>query len=238
MDFLGDVELERSSVVANCRMNRGRGLVGSNGYARELGFHPLDLAPPDRPFRWLDLCCGQGRALGDAARAARDRGGPAVAITGVDLVGMFDPGPGPLPGLHLVEASVSTWSPRLDDRFDLITCVHGLHYVGDKLNLIARAAGWLADDGRFVATLDLANLHVVGVASPARHLRASFRRAGLPYDERRRLIRRAGCGAIALPYTYLGADAAAGPNFTGQPAVRSIYRMAGEPRGLDMNRNG
>ena len=42
MDLLGDDELERSAVVANCRMNRERGLVGSNGYAVELGFDPLD----------------------------------------------------------------------------------------------------------------------------------------------------------------------------------------------------
>jgi len=42
MDLLDDEELERSAVVANCRMNRERGLAGSNGYDRELGFHPLD----------------------------------------------------------------------------------------------------------------------------------------------------------------------------------------------------
>ena len=75
---------------------------------------------------------------------------------GVDLVGMFlRPDPG-LTCLRLVEASLSTWRP--DRTFDLITCVHGLHYVGDKLGLIARAASWLAEDGLFVANLDLANL--------------------------------------------------------------------------------
>ena len=65
------------------------------------------------------------------------------------------PDPG-LTCLRLVEASLSTWRP--DRPFDLITCVHGLHYVGDKLGLIARAASWLAEDGLFVASLDLANL--------------------------------------------------------------------------------
>src|SRR4051812_27297976 len=43
MRLLSDDILERSAVVANCRMNRERGLVGSNGYAKELGFNPLDL---------------------------------------------------------------------------------------------------------------------------------------------------------------------------------------------------
>ena len=32
-----------------------------------------------------------------------------------------------LPCLHLVEASLSFWSPT--GSFDLITCVHGLHYT-------------------------------------------------------------------------------------------------------------
>src|SRR5947208_14482126 len=41
MDLLGDDELERSAVVANCRMNRERELSGSNGYDRELGLDPL-----------------------------------------------------------------------------------------------------------------------------------------------------------------------------------------------------
>jgi hypothetical protein len=40
MRFLSDDQLERSGVVANCRMNRERDLTGSNGYDRELGFNP------------------------------------------------------------------------------------------------------------------------------------------------------------------------------------------------------
>ncbi len=42
MRLKDDEGLERSSVVANCLMNRERGLLGSNGYDRELGFNPLD----------------------------------------------------------------------------------------------------------------------------------------------------------------------------------------------------
>ena len=41
MRLLDDDELERSAVVANCRMNRERNLLGSNGYERELDFDPL-----------------------------------------------------------------------------------------------------------------------------------------------------------------------------------------------------
>jgi predicted TPR repeat methyltransferase len=60
--------------------------------------------------------------------------------------------------LRLVEASVTAWRP--ERTFDLITCVHGLHYVGDKLGLITRATSWLAKDGLFVASLDVHNLKV------------------------------------------------------------------------------
>ena len=73
MRLQSDEELERSAVVANCRMNRERNLVGSNGYDKELGFNPLDLLKErialGRPAAWLDLCCGTGRALIEAARA-------------------------------------------------------------------------------------------------------------------------------------------------------------------------
>lgn len=189
MGLLPDVELERSAVVANCRMNRGRNLTGSNGYGRELGFDPLDFlrgrASGNRQTGWLELCCGTGKALIDAARIAHGEG-LDVEIVGVDLVGMFhrtDPG---LTSLRLVEASLSGWRP--DHPFDLITCVHGLHYVGDKLGLIARAASWLTEDGLFVASLDLHNMKISDCELPVRRIAADLRRAGLEYDRRRRLV--------------------------------------------------
>jgi hypothetical protein len=40
--LLDDDALERSTVVADCTMNRERQLVGPNSYARELRFNPLD----------------------------------------------------------------------------------------------------------------------------------------------------------------------------------------------------
>jgi hypothetical protein len=71
MKLKSDDELERSAVVANCRMNRERRLTGSNGYAKELGFNPVDFLrerfAQDRTVAWPDLCCGTGRALVEAA---------------------------------------------------------------------------------------------------------------------------------------------------------------------------
>ncbi|AMV40223.1 class I SAM-dependent methyltransferase [Planctomyces sp. SH-PL62] len=227
MDLLDDDELERSAVVANCRMNRERGLLGSNGYDRELGFNPLDVlrkpSGESRPAGWLDLCCGSGKALIEAARIVHDEG-MDVEIVGVDLAGLFRRVDPDQDRLRLVEASLGDWRP--DRGFDLISCVHGLHYVGDKLALIARAASWLTEDGLFVASLDLHNLKIADASPLGRRIAAALRRAGLEYDRRRRLVSCRGRKAVDLPYRYLGADDRAGPNYTGQPAVDSYYADA------------
>jgi SAM-dependent methyltransferase len=231
MDLLDDEELERSAVVASCRMNRERGLLGSNGYDRELGFNPLDvLRKPSgegRPAAWLDLCCGSGKALIEAAQMAHDEG-LDVEIVGVDLAGLFRRVDPELNRLRLVEASLSDWRP--DRSFDLITCVHGLHYVGDKFGLIARAASWLTGDGLFTASLDLHDVKISDGESTGRRLAAGLRRAGLEYDRRRRLVSCQGRRTVELPHRYLGADEQAGPNYTGQPAVDSYYEIVEKPR--------
>jgi ubiquinone/menaquinone biosynthesis C-methylase UbiE len=65
---------------------------------------------------WLDLCCGTGRALIQAATVTeRDR--LPIEIVGVDLLGMFAENHSR--SLTLIEASLSTWSPA--KTFDLIT---------------------------------------------------------------------------------------------------------------------
>jgi SAM-dependent methyltransferase len=136
--LLDDEALESSAVVANSAMNRERQLAGVNSYTRELGFNPLDWVTarigqsPQTMIGWLDLCCGTGRCLLQAADTlARDGLDHLVTIVGVDLVDFFDPTPVQGAALQLTCASITSWSPPR--RFDLITCVHGLHYLGDKL---------------------------------------------------------------------------------------------------------
>lgn len=211
--LLADVALEASPVVANNAMNRLRGLRGANSYARELGFDPVERlrALPSVPA-WLDLCCGSGRALIDAAAAFGDR---PVTLIGVDLVEFFAPAPPDRP--LLIAESVTRYAPGRT--FDLITCVHGLHYVGDRLGVLTRAASWLAADGLLIADLDLAEV----VTGDARMLRRDLREAGFEYDARRRRVVRRGPGTASLPYRYLGADDRAGAGYTGQPSVRSHY---------------
>jgi len=207
--LLDDFALAGSPVVANNAMNRERGLLGVNSYEREAGLDPLSrLTGGDA---WLDLCCGSGRALFEAAADPRARG---VTITGVDLVDFFVPAVRP-PGLELVVADVSAWRPsRL---YDLITCVHGLHYVGDRLGLLARAASWLTPSGLLVADFD------PGQVTGAGGLVGELRRHGFGYDARARRITLRGGREVVFPYRYLGADDTAGPNYTGQPAVRAYY---------------
>ncbi|GAA1590372.1 class I SAM-dependent methyltransferase [Actinomadura kijaniata] len=202
--LLDDDALERSPVVANNAMNRERTL---RGYARGLG---VDIVAA-RPARWLDLCCGTGRALFEAAALL-----PDTEIVGVDLVDHFLPAVPPA-NLRLVTASVAAWEPP--GAFDLITCVHGLHYVGDKLGTLARVASWLAPDGLFVADFDARGVHV---PSP-RRLAAELRANGFVHDARRRRVSLRGRREVAFPYRYRGADDQVGPNYTGQPAVASFY---------------
>jgi SAM-dependent methyltransferase len=227
--LLSDEQLESSSVVANCAMNRERQLDGVNSYERELGFQPLQwlLArlgerDDDRPVAWLDLCCGTGRPLVQAADQLVGAGlAHRVRMVGVDLVDFFDPNPHPADLLSLSCASATAWSPSR--RFDLITCVHGLHYVGDKLGVLARAAGWLTQGGLFVADLDLDSVGLASGRPAGRSLVTALHAAGFTVDPRERKVSRTGPGQVSLPYTYLGADDRTGPNYTGQPAVTSYY---------------
>jgi hypothetical protein len=97
VDLLDDDALAASAVVANCAMNRERQLAGVNSYARELGFDPVELLTAgfaDSPrgstsVAWLDLCCGTGRAVIQAAERLAGLAG-RVEFVGVDLVDAFD----------------------------------------------------------------------------------------------------------------------------------------------------
>jgi trans-aconitate methyltransferase len=215
MRLVDDEELARSAVVANRAMNRTRRLSGRDGYAAVLGVDIVER----RPSSWLDLCCGSGRALLDAAELL----GPDVPITGVDLVDFFA---GPTPAqVELVSSSVTTWQPSRS--YDLITCVHGLHYVGDKLAVLTKAASWLTPDGLLAANFDLTSIRQADGTTTGPRLAKALRQAGFQYDARSKRISRTGHAALTLPFHYLGADGQAGPNYTGQPAVHSYYTYQG-----------
>ena len=220
-DALSEEQLEALDVVANCTMNRERELVGANGYGRELGFDPLPwLRARPRPARWLDLCCGSARALLIAARTLEEAGVRDIELIGVDLVGMFH---GRHPGVQLIVSPLRSLPPPAG-RCDLISIVHGLHYVGDKLGTLERVTGWLKPDGRLVAQLDLDHV-LVHARKHRRRLLDRLRAAGVRWDPRRHRISIEGPPRAPLGLIFVGARRG-GPNYTGQPAVRSDYRWS------------
>ncbi|WP_330181300.1 class I SAM-dependent methyltransferase [Nocardia sp. NBC_01503] len=225
--LLDHTALEGSSVVANNAMNRNRGLAGVNSYARDLGFDPYArLAEtvrrqPDTTVSWIDMCCGSGRALLEAERLfARDFPEAEVRLVGVDLIDYFQTTARSV-RLRLITASAHDWQP--DCVADLVTCVHGLHYIGDKLGLLSAMAGWTAPGGSFAAQFDPHSIRTADGSSAARKVLARLRGAGLEYDGRRHRVSARGPRTLEFAATYLGADDTAGPGYTGQPAVTSYY---------------
>lgn len=222
MNLKDQDELLASPVIANCRMNRERELTGGNSYSRDLDLNPVDFIltrlEDQESVRWLDLCCGRGRALIEAARQLTERN-REIEIIGVDLVGRFDRCD--LPNLTLIEASIENWKPAR--YFDLITCVHGLHYVGDKIGTISRAVSWLTETGTFAAHLDAQNLKHADYRDFGRVVIRHLRESGLEFHTRRRIVKSIGRQDIRSRWGYIGADDEAGPNFTGQSSVNSWY---------------
>jgi len=225
--LLETVKLHASPVVANNAMNRQRGLMGANGYGRDLGLAPLEvLAEAARAgsVAWVDLCCGTGSALVQAAACMTHYPmAHCMRIEGIDLVEYFEMNPW-TKILSLTAQSVEAWQPA--GPYDLVTCVHGLHYVGDKLAAVAKAVGTLAPHGLFAANIDLANFRFADGKPGGRTVAARLRRNGIEYDSRLRVIRCTGPREIDFGLRYLGADDTAGPNYTGQAAVDSYYEAS------------
>lgn len=237
MGLMDDASLERSSIVANSRMNRERNAVGVNSYEKELGFSPVQylvdrLASSELTDKnsqnesadkiaWLDLCCGRGRALLEAEKLLAEHGvGDRVSLYGIDLVHMFDAQPVDSQ-VRLEVTSLHQW--QATKSFDLITCIHGLHYIGDKLSLIQRAIRWLTEDGRFFASLDVDNFRRANKQSLGKEMSKSFRESGLGFDQKRHLLTCKGTKSVEFRYQYIGADDAAGANYSGQEVVNSFY---------------
>ena len=158
---------------------------------------------------------------------------------GVDLVGMFDPLPDEIDFIALIEASLSQW--RTPQTFDLITCVHGIHYVGDKLGLVSRALSMLNPNGLFSANLDENNLRLLASDHHkgefefnfAERLRVEYVSDSFEFDPTYNLLRLTSDSqanvqsllTMLAQFEFAGADDQAGPNYTGQEAVNSYYRV-------------
>jgi RimJ/RimL family protein N-acetyltransferase/SAM-dependent methyltransferase len=234
MNILSDADLENSPIVANSTMNRQRACSGDNSYTKELLFDPIEFLQSridsQKHVAWLDLCCGTGRALIDAAQILQPTRGQAdLKIVGADLVSMFYGYPAELDFLSLQATSVAALSPNFS--FDLITCVHGLHYIGDKLQLLQQATDWLKDDGIFLTHLDPVNLKFENGDVAGNQIVKELQQQGLDYNKWKHLLACRGKKEIRLNYKYIGADDRAGPNYTNQEVVDSYYRPMGSELG-------
>ncbi|BAV08649.1 Methyltransferase domain-containing protein [Filimonas lacunae] len=225
MKLLTEEELVWSPIVANNRMNRKRNASGVNSYERELKFNPEefldDCLKQQGHAKWLDLCCGEGNALLQyAERLKVAESQDNVTLTGVDLVGDFQMIPPSVNCLRFITASLVHWNN--EEQYDLVTCVHGIHYIGDKLKALSVALKAVKSNGMLIADLDWNSIKIEG-DKDHQYLKTLFRENDIDYNARRKLVRCKGTRNIHFSLTYIGADDKAGPNYTGQEAVDSYY---------------
>lgn len=228
MTLLRADELLSSPVVANATMNRGRGLSGVNSYERDLRFSLTDFLAERVRERggafWYDACCGEGRALAEAGKQfAASEWGRQVRIVGVDLVRMFTPEQ--VPNVSLIAADVAAFT--LDRPADLITCVHGLHYLGDKMGFLQHAYAMLTPGGLLLAHLDPDNLRAFGAGASV--WRQAVRRAakgGVTLDFKGHVLRIARTETpLDFGVTFQGATVSEQPNYTGITVIDSWYTV-------------
>lgn len=225
MELLNEKELIWSSVVANCNMNRQRNLTGVNSYENDLGFDILGFIRDKRNaksgFDWIDLCCGEANALIQADEILRKEDDyDKIHIEGIDLVDMFTKYVNES-NINLKVGALTNWKP--EKKYDLITCVHGLHYVGDKLQVLEKIMESLKENGQFIGNIDFENIRNPENKSLKSEIIKYLKEAGLNYNSKMKILICKGNKRLNFFYNYIGADEKAGKNYTGQEVINSIY---------------
>ena len=225
MKLLKEKELKWSAVVANCNMNRKRNLNGVNSYEKDIQFDIIEYLKKqinkNKKASWIDLCCGEGKAIIQASEVFKGLGMKnKVALEGIDLVDMFEEF-NPENKIKFTVKSLVAWLP--EKKYDLITCVHGLHYIGDKLLVIKKAVSVLKNTGVFIANIDLENIKNQKNILLKNELIQQFKELNIKYNSRKKILICEGHRKLQFNYIYLGADDKAGKNYTGQEVVNSFY---------------
>ncbi len=224
--LLNQAELEWSAVVANNSMNRERKATGVNSYEKDLKLNPIRFILERKnqaDIQWLDLCSGKGNALIEVAKYIQNTDlVHKTHLLGIDLVDYFADKKD-LNNLTFQTLNLSNWQP--ETAYDLITIVHGLHYVGDKIGLIIKAASALKKDGVLMANMDIKNIQITGCENKEKALKSFFKVAEIGYNDRTKMIKIEGAKTIENPFIYIGADDSVGINYTGQRVVDSIYEL-------------
>ncbi|MFZ1527715.1 MAG: methyltransferase domain-containing protein [Ferruginibacter sp.] len=227
MHLLPEEKLIWSPIVANSRMNRERNASGINSYEQELGFKPeLFLEEKIKQCgkaSWMDLCCGAGRALIQTENHFRTiKMSKKVHLEGIDLLNSFSNHQKKESKIKFNVMPILDWQSK--NEYNLITCIHGLHYIGDKLKIIELAVDRLTKDGLFIANIDLGNISVKNNKSTA-YIKSLFLKNGFHYDGRKKMLKISGNKKVHFGLNYLGADDSLGPNYTGQDYVLSWYSL-------------
>ncbi|MCU0437464.1 MAG: class I SAM-dependent methyltransferase [Raineya sp.] len=227
MQLLSEDKLIWSATVANSRMNRERNASGINSYEQDIHFKPetylQNILNQKGKVAWLDLCCGQGKALLQVYQFFNQRNlSQKVKLVGVDLVKDFQTNIDSKSGIEMYITPLLEFTYH--ETFDLITCVHGLHYIGDKLKAIEKACSLLSDNGLFIANLDLNDI-VIKSNSSNDILASLLKKNNFEYHSRKKLLIKNGNATINFSISYLGADDNHGKNYTGQESVKSYYSL-------------
>jgi len=208
-------------------MNRERNAAGINSYEKDIYLSPVEVISKSlktkNTFTWLDICCGRGKALIQTAQhVSKLFPSKQITFTGIDLIDMFDPIPAQCDSVTLHARSFFNFES--EQKYDLITCVHGLHYMGDKLEAIRKACSILNSEGLFIANFDTRCIKSTETDNIQQKLSAWFKSNNIEYNSRKHLIKVKNTGTFTIPFQYAGADDKAGPNYTGQEAVDSYYK--------------
>jgi len=227
MEIKDDQTLGWSPIVANNRMNRERVAIGVNSYEQDLKLNIIEYIESNNKqgnFRWMDLCCGKANALIQVSKHfTQKKQIPKIYFEGIDLVNFFNPQYKKYDDiLRITQMNLSNWNPA--EQYDLITIVHGLHYVGNKLELIIKASNALKTDGLFIGNLDLQNIKLLGNSNQQSALKKYFKEEAIVYDAKSKLLSVQGNKVVNSRFKYVGSNDKAGPNYTGQNAVDSIYK--------------
>jgi SAM-dependent methyltransferase len=221
-------------ITVNSRMNRGRGFKGVNSYERELRRFDItaflrERAASGKPINWLDACCGEGRALGEALQLwdnAPEPWAACASVWGVDLWPHFAAPPAAGDRLRFVPADITAWLAEPDPSpFDLITCIHGLHYLPDKLAFLERAYERLAPEGILLTHLDTANLYFTGEGVTWSSLLRNARKIGVDVTHKNNLLQlRRTAAHLDFGSELQQVSASEKPNYTGMIVVDSWYK--------------
>lgn len=222
MEFVQEKELIWTSIVANSSMNRQRNLTGINSYEKDLYFDILAFIETklstNQKFSWIDLCCGEAKALFQAQEIFTNE--DKISLEGIDLIDMFVDKNNKV---KLQIGSLLDWKPS--QKYDLITCVHGLHYIGNKLLIIEKVCKTIKEDGMFIANIDLDSIKNSDNQSLKKEILKYLKEEGLLYNSRQKILICEGNKSFEFDFQYLGADTKAGKNYTGQEAINSIYQV-------------